>query len=124
MDARETLERRIDELCRENEQLRQEIKTLERECEAVENMYQSVRSVLRNVVRTICVTCPDKDMCEHCYLRPCVEDALCGHAFNSLVVDKLARNLYMKWSSLVAEVAIYDKLQHGTPTVELHGPYL
>lgn len=70
MDARETLERRIDELCRENEQLRQEIKTLERECEAVENMYQSVRSVLRNVVRTICATCPDKDMCERCYLRP------------------------------------------------------
>lgn len=98
MDARETLERRIDELCRENEQLRgtvdrligrsfrtadkmdylnaeterlrQEIKTLERECEAVEHMYQSVRSILRNVVRTICATCPDKDMCERCYLRP------------------------------------------------------
>lgn len=70
MDAREALERRIDDLCRENEQLRQEIKTLERECEAVEHMYQSVRSVLRNVVRTICATCPDEDMCEHCYLRP------------------------------------------------------
>ena len=70
MDARETLERRIDELCAENERLRQEIKTLERECEAVESMYQSVRSVLRNVVRTICATCPDKDMCERCYLRP------------------------------------------------------
>lgn len=36
----------------------------------------------------------------------------------------LARNLYVKWSSLVAEVAIYDKLQHGMPTVELQGPYL
>lgn len=70
MDARETLERRIDELCRENEQLRQEIKTLECECEYVERMYQSVRSILRNVVRTICFTCPDKDMCEYCYLRP------------------------------------------------------
>jgi len=70
MDARETLERRIDELCRENEQLRQEIKTLECECEYIEHMYQSVRSILRNVVRTICVTCPDKDKCEHCYLRP------------------------------------------------------
>lgn len=57
-------------------------------------------------------------------LMRCVEDAFCGHAFNSLVVDKLARNLYVKWSNLVAEVAIYDKLQHGTPTVELQGPYL
>ena len=57
-------------------------------------------------------------------LMRCVEDVFCGHAFNSLVVDKLARNLYMKWSSLVAEVAIYDKLQHGTPTVDLQGPYL
>ena len=70
MDARETLERRIDELCAENERLRQEINTLERECEYIEHMYQSTRSVLRNVVRTICATCPDKDMCEHCYLRP------------------------------------------------------
>lgn len=70
MDANEALDRRIDELCRENERLRQEIKTLEWECEYVEHMYQSVRSVLRNVVRTICATCPDKDMCEHCYLRP------------------------------------------------------
>lgn len=70
MNARETLERRIDELCRENEQLRQEIKTLERECEYIEHMYQSTRSILRNVVRTICATCPDKDMCECCYLRP------------------------------------------------------
>ena len=57
-------------------------------------------------------------------LMRCVEDTFCGHAFNSLVVDKLARNLYVKWSSLVAEVAIYDKLQHGTPTVKLQGPYL
>lgn len=57
-------------------------------------------------------------------LMRCVEDAFCGHAFNSLVVDKLARNLYMKWSSLVAEVAIYDKLQHGEQTVPLRGIYL
>ena len=37
---------------------------------------------------------------------------------------QLARNLYYKWSEIVAEVAIYDKLQHGTPTVELQGIYL
>lgn len=37
---------------------------------------------------------------------------------------QLARNLYHKWSEIVAEVAIYDKLQHGMPTVELQGPYL
>ena len=36
----------------------------------------------------------------------------------------LARNLYDKWSEIVAEAAICDKLQHGTPTVELQGPYL
>lgn len=36
----------------------------------------------------------------------------------------LARNLYAKWSSLVAEVAIYDKLQHGEQTVPLRGIYL
>ena len=57
-------------------------------------------------------------------LMRCVEDAFCGHAFNSLVVDKLARNLYMKWSSLVAEVAIYDKMQHGEHAVPLQAPYL
>lgn len=57
-------------------------------------------------------------------LMRCVEDVFCGHAFNSLVVDKLARNLYDKWSTLVAEVALYDKLQHGKQTVKLQAPYL
>lgn len=61
---------RVGQLEAENAKLRQEIKTLEFECECVEHMYQSVRSILRNVVRNICATCPDKDMCEHCYLRP------------------------------------------------------
>lgn len=36
----------------------------------------------------------------------------------------LARNLYAKWSTLVAEVALCDKLQHGTQTVKLQAPYL
>lgn len=57
-------------------------------------------------------------------LMRCVEDVFCGHAFNSLVVDKLARNLYDKWSTLVAEVALYDKMQHGKQTVKLQAPYL
>lgn len=37
---------------------------------------------------------------------------------------QLARNLYHKWSETVAEVALYDKLQHGTPTVDLQALYL
>ena len=36
----------------------------------------------------------------------------------------LARNLYAKWSTIVAEVALYDKMQHGTQTVKLQAPYL
>lgn len=36
----------------------------------------------------------------------------------------LARNLYEKWSAIVAEAALWDKLQHGAPTVDLQGPYL
>lgn len=36
----------------------------------------------------------------------------------------LARNLFEKWSTIVAEVALYDKLQHGKQTVKLQAPYL
>lgn len=37
---------------------------------------------------------------------------------------QLARNLYEKWSTIVAEAAICDKLQHGRQTVALQGIYL
>lgn len=37
---------------------------------------------------------------------------------------QLAANLYHKWSEIVAEVAIYDKLQHGKQAVKLQAPYL
>ena len=57
-------------------------------------------------------------------LMRCVEDAFCDHAFNSLVIEKLARNLYEKWSTLVADHALCDELQHGEKAVKLQAPYL
>lgn len=37
---------------------------------------------------------------------------------------QLARNLFYKWSEIVAEVAIYNELQHGEKAVKLQAPYL
>lgn len=36
----------------------------------------------------------------------------------------LARNLYAKWSNLVAEAAVYDRVLHDRQTVKLQAPYL
>lgn len=36
----------------------------------------------------------------------------------------LARNLFEKWSAIVAEAAIYDRVLHDRQTVKLQAPYL
>lgn len=77
MDARETQERRIDELCRENEQLRQQVASIigrsfrtadKMDCLDTENA--KLRQLVRDMRTCIAHAC----MCEFCPLFVTEED--------------------------------------------------